>query len=118
MPEPTKESLENARKFPWQWVVYILLGTVSFLYAQNVLKDKKSDDDCSQRVSTLQKVASKKDSIILDWQSKYINITNELLYKNNIIDRQQQVIDNTDSLTRTKLEKPAKQIVKSNGQIN
>jgi hypothetical protein len=70
MSEPTREQLENAKKFPWQWVVYVLLATVSFLYAQTVLKDNKSDETCDKRVATLQRVASKKDSIIFDWQTK------------------------------------------------
>lgn len=112
--KPTKDDLNNAKRFPWQWVAYILLGAISFLYAQNVLKDKNANDTCDQRISKLTAVASRKDSIIYDWQSKYINITNELLYKNNIIDRQNQVINNTDSLARKKFEKPAKQIVKAN----
>jgi hypothetical protein len=112
MSEPTTEQLENAKKFPWQWAIYILLAAISFLYAQNLLKDKKSQDECDNRSTTLQKALSKKDSAIFDWQAKYINLSNELLYKNNILDRQQQVIDNTDSIARKRFEKPAKQIVK------
>lgn len=114
MSEPTTEQLENAKRFPWQWVAYILLAAVSFLYGQNLLKDKKSEDDCDQRTTVFQKALSKRDSTIFDWQAKYINLSNELLYKNNIIDRQNQVIQNTDSIARKKFEKPAKQIIKSN----
>ncbi|WP_114937585.1 hypothetical protein [Mucilaginibacter endophyticus] len=114
MAEPTRRNLENAKKFSWQWAVYVLLGVISFLYGQVLLKEKNNEDVWKERVANLRVINSKKDSIILDWQSKYINLSTELLYKNNIIDRQNRVIQNTDSLVRKKFEKPAKQIVKAN----
>lgn len=109
---PTTEELENVKKFPWQWAIITLCGAIAFVVAIVVNRVNKSDQTCEQQVSTLQKVNSKKDSIIFDWQTKYINLSNELLYKNNIIDRQNQVIQSTDSIARKKFEKPAKQIVK------
>jgi hypothetical protein len=114
MSKPTTEDLKNAKKFPWQWAVYTLIAAISFIASQYISRIDKGDETCQQRVTNLQKVAAKKDSIIFYWQGKYINITNELLYKNNIIDRQNQVINNTDSVARRKFEKPAKQILKSN----
>jgi len=104
---PSTEQLENVRKFPWQWVVIILCGVVAAIFGIYQLRISKSDDTCEQRVQNLMKVSLRKDSLIADWQTKYINLSNELLYKNNIIDR-------TDSITRKKLEKPAKQIVTAN----
>lgn len=108
MPEiPTTEDLENAKKFPWQMAVIILMGVIGAVFGFYQLRVNKSDETCDQRVTNLMHVNTKKDSIIADWQSRYLILSNELLYKNNIIDR-------TDSITRKKLEKPAKQIIKAN----
>ncbi|GAA4341577.1 hypothetical protein GCM10023149_53960 [Mucilaginibacter gynuensis] len=114
MATPNKEELDNLKKRPVQWIILTLCSVAAFLFGVYQLRVNKSDENCDQRILTLQRVASKKDSIIYDWQSKYISLSTELLYKNNIIDRQKQVIDKTDSTARTRLEKPAKQIVKSN----
>lgn len=104
---PTEDQLQQARKFPWQWAVIILLCAVSSLFGMVIYNDR-------ERISNMNKALSKKDSINFDWQSKYISLSNELLYKNNIIDRQKTVINHTDSVARKRLEIPAKQIVKAN----
>lgn len=102
----TRTELENAKKFPWQWVAIMLLSAVVTLFGIN-------NYSYQQRITALSMALSRKDSVIYDWQAKYINLSNELLYKNNIIDRQNQVISKTDSVARNKFEKPAKQIVRS-----
>lgn len=104
---PTEEQLQQARKFPWQWAVIILLCAVSTLFGMVIYNDR-------ERIAAVNRALSKKDSIIMDWQTKYISLSNELLYKNNVIDRQNTVIVHTDSVARIKLEKPAKQILKAN----
>ena len=104
---PHEEQLEEARKFPWQWAVIILLTAVSSLFGIIIYGYR-------ERITNLNQALSKKDSINLEWQGKYINLSNELLYKNNIIDRQQSVIEHMDSEARRRLEKPAKQIVSAN----
>lgn len=114
MSEPTTEQLENTKKFPWQKAVIVLCGALSGLFGLYVLSRNKGDDTCRQQISALQKDKAKSDSMTFYWQGKYLDITTQLFIKNNIIDRQKQVIDNTDSLVRKKFEKPAKQIVKNN----
>ena len=104
---PTEEQLQQARKFPWQWAVIILLCAVSTLFGMVIYNDR-------ERIAAVNRALSKKDSIIMDWQTKYISLSNELLYKNNVIDRQNTVIVHTDSVARIKLERPAKQILKAN----
>jgi cell division protein FtsL len=104
---PTEEQLNNAKKFPWQWAVIILLCAVSTLFGLIIYNDR-------ERITALTKTLLTKDSVINEWQSKYISLSNELLYKNNVIDRQNTVIDHTDSVARKKLELPAKQILKAN----
>ena len=104
---PTEEQLEDAKKFPWQWAVIILLCAVSTLFGMIIYNDR-------ERIAALNKALVTKDSIIYNWQSKYLGLSNELLYKNNVIDRQNTVLDHTDSVARKRLEKPAKQIVKAN----
>ncbi|OOQ57136.1 hypothetical protein BC343_16585 [Mucilaginibacter pedocola] len=79
-----------------------------------VISRNKGDETCMERITILREVIVKKDSLIVNWQNKYINLSTALLYKNNIIDRQNKLIQNTDSLARVKFEKPAKQIVKEN----
>lgn len=111
---PTTRDLTKLKNFPWQYTVWVLLGVVSFLYAQLRYKDSQSEKTCNERIGLYQKAIIKKDSTATYWQSTCINLYNEILYKNNIIDRQQQLINNTDSIARRKLEKPAKQIVKGN----
>jgi hypothetical protein len=106
MSTPTNSELTNARKFPWHWSVYILLGTVTYLYGQSIADKKRSEDNCSSQAKML-------NNSIFYWQSKYIERNDQLLYKNNIIDRQQDVINKTDSLARKTFEKPVKQILKN-----
>lgn len=113
MSTPNKKDLENAKKFPWQWVTITLCSAVVTVFTLYNLRINKSDSTCEERIKNYSKAVTKKDSIILYWQTKYIGLSNELLYKNNIIDRQQGVIEKTDSVARKKLEKPAKQIVKN-----
>lgn len=104
---PAEEQLELSKKFPWQTAVILLLSAVVSLFGMIIYNDR-------ERIASVNKVIIRKDSIIADWQGKYMNLTNELLYKNDIIDRQQTVINHTDSVARKRLEKPAKQIVKAN----
>lgn len=110
----TKEELENVKKFPWQWAIMVLCAAISTVFGLYVVSRNKEDENCERHIANLRKVAFRKDSIILEWQTKYINLSTELLYKNNIIDRQNQVIQNTDSLARDKFEKKAKQIITQN----
>lgn len=110
--QPTITELENAKKFPWQWAVILLCGAVGFVFGLYNLRISKSDATCQDRIERYSAAVARRDSAIFYWQTKYISLSNELLYKNNIIDRQQTVIDKTDSVARRKLEKPAKQIVK------
>jgi cell division protein FtsL len=104
---PDEEQLIKAKKFPWQWAVILLLSAVVSLFGIIIYNDR-------ERITHLNTALSRKDSINFDWQNKYLGLTNELMYKNNIIDRQQTVIEHTDSVARKRLEKPAKQIVKTN----
>jgi len=113
---PSKSDLENARKFPWQWTVFMLCGTIAIVFGLLNLRINKSDATCEERISKYSMALAKRDSAVFYWQSKYISLSNELLYKNHIIDRQQNVIAKTDSVARDKLEQTAKQIVKNHDQ--
>lgn len=111
---PTRETLKNTKAFPWQTATWVLISAIIFLVGIYLMRVDKTDETCEQRVASLQRVNQRKDSVIYDWQNKYINLSNELLYKNGIIDRQAQALQKTDSVARKKFEKPAKQIVKQN----
>ena len=116
MSPPKKTDLENAKKFPWQWAVIILCGAIGIIFGLLNLRINKSDATCEERINKYTKALAKRDSAVFYWQSKYIGLSNELLYKNHIIDRQQVVIDKTDSVALKKLELPAKQIITNHDQ--
>ncbi len=114
METPSEEQLRTARRFPWQWAVYILMGVAGSLFTFFMLRVNKGDETCEQRIVNLQKAIAQQKAETGMWQGRYINLSTDLLIKNDIIDRQQTVINHTDSIARQRLEKPAKQILKAN----
>ncbi|GAA4327417.1 hypothetical protein GCM10023149_30780 [Mucilaginibacter gynuensis] len=102
MNTPNDDELEKARKFPWQWLVFILFGVIGYLFKEYQVKDLVGDDGCKERVATLLKVIPKKDSLIGYWQSKYLNE----------VESNMKYFKNLDSSNRQTLQEPAKALLK------
>ncbi len=102
MTTPTRSTLINMRKFPWQWFAYLAIGAIGYLFKQYQDRDLAVNDGCKERVATLLKVIPKKDSTIAYWQGKYMNE----------VETNMRYFKNLDSSNRETLQEPAKELLK------
>jgi hypothetical protein len=100
METPTEQTLETAKKFPWQWAVYLLCGVIIALFSYIVAGNRSDKLEAAE-------LRHKYDSL----QQDNVLYLRSAIKANAELETRKKLDKSKDSVFREKVVEPAKQLI-------